>query len=102
MKKINFNQKIERAETDCVKYDGLESYFGIADAMPLWVADMDFRVPEFVETALKKKLKQKIFGYEIVSNHSLEAIIYWQKKHGLTLQKEDILFSHIFNKIFHE
>ncbi|MBI3873984.1 MAG: putative C-S lyase [Arcobacter sp.] len=88
---MNFNKKIERVETDCVKYDGLESYFGIADAMPLWVADMDFRVPEFVEIALKKKLKQKIFGYEIVSHHSIEAIIYWQKRHGLTLQKEDIL-----------
>ena len=91
LKSIDFDKKIKRFSTDSVKYDGLESYFGATDVMPLWVADMDFRVPKFVEMTLKTKLKQQIFGYEIVSDHSLEAIIYWQKRHDLTLQKENIL-----------
>ena len=90
-KSINFDKKIERLNTDCVKYDGLQSYFGVADAKPLWVADMDFAIPKFVQKGLQKKLKQQIFGYEIPSEKSFEAIINWQKRHELSLQKEDIL-----------
>ncbi|MCI0501569.1 MAG: PatB family C-S lyase [Epsilonproteobacteria bacterium] len=90
-KSINFDKKIERIGTNCVKYDGLQSYFGVTDAKPLWVADMDFATPKYLQKALKKKLKQQIFGYEIPSENSFEAIINWQKRHELDLQKEDIL-----------
>ncbi len=89
---INFDKKIDRMETDCVKYDGLQSYFGVTDAKPLWVADMDFATPKFVQKALERKLKQQIYGYEIPSSNSFEAVINWQKRHNLELQKEDILF----------
>jgi len=90
-KSINFDKKIERIGTNCVKYDGLQSYFGVTDAKPLWVADMDFAIPKFVQKGLQKKLKQQIFGYEIPSEKSFEAVINWQKRHELSLQKEDIL-----------
>jgi len=90
-KSINFDKKIERIGTNCVKYDGLQSYFGVTDAKPLWVADMDFAIPKFVQKGLQKKLKQQIFGYEIPSENSFEAIMNWQKRHELSLQKEDIL-----------
>ena len=91
-KTINFDKKIDRINTDCVKYDGLQSYFGVTDAKPLWVADMDFATPKYVQKVLKKKLGQQIFGYEIPSDKSFEAVINWQKRHNLELQKEDILF----------
>jgi len=91
-KTINFDKKIDRLDTDCVKYDGLQSYFGVVDAKPLWVADMDFATPKYVQKALKNKLKQQIFGYEIPSDKSFEAVINWQKRHNLELQKENILF----------
>ncbi len=90
-KSINFDKKIERIGTNCVKYDGLQSYFGVTDVKPLWVADMDFATPKYLQKALKKKLKQQIFGYEIPSENSFEAIMNWQKRHELSLQKEDIL-----------
>lgn len=90
-KSINFDKKIERLGTNCVKYDGLQSYFGVTDAKPLWVADMDFAIPKFVQKGLQKKLKQQIFGYEMPSENSFEAIMNWQKRHELSLQKEDIL-----------
>ena len=89
---INFDKKIDRIGTDCVKYDGLQSYFGVTDAKPLWVADMDFATPKLVQKALEKKLKQQIYGYEIPSIKSFEAVINWQKRHDLELKKEDILF----------
>lgn len=91
-KSINFNKKIERVGTNCVKYDGLESYFGVTDAKPLWVADMDFAAPKCVQKVLQKKLKQQIYGYEIPSQKSFDAVINWQKRHDLELKKEDIFF----------
>ena len=45
MNRYNFDQMIDRRNTDCVKYDGLQDVFGCTDLLPMWVADMDFRVP---------------------------------------------------------
>jgi cystathionine beta-lyase len=90
-KSINFDKHINRLGTNSVKYDGLQSYFGVTDAKPLWVADMDFATPNFVQRAIEKKLKQQIFGYENPSEKAFEAIINWQKRHDLKLKKEDIL-----------
>lgn len=49
MNRYNFDQMIDRRNTDCVKYDGLQDVFGCADLLPMWVADMDFRVPPEVQ-----------------------------------------------------
>ena len=48
----NFDEIIDRKNTDCVKYDALEKYFGEVDLQPLWVADMDFKTPEVVNNAI--------------------------------------------------
>ena len=40
----NFDQIIDRRNTSCVKYDNLANVFGSTDILPMWVADMDFRV----------------------------------------------------------
>lgn len=93
MKKYNFDEPIQREGTSCAKYDGLNHYFGVQDAQPLWVADMDFAAPKFVQKALKKKLKQQVYGYEIISKEFFEAVIFWQKRFSLQLQKEQILFT---------
>ena len=45
MNRYNFDQMIDRRNTDCVKYDGLQDVFGCADLLPMWVADMDFGFP---------------------------------------------------------
>lgn len=91
-KSVNFDKKINRHSTDCVKYDGLVEYFGTNEAKPLWVADMDFATPKHVCSGMRNKLKQQIFGYEIPSSESFNAVISWQKRHDLELQKENILF----------
>jgi len=89
---VNFDKKINRHSTDCVKYDGLVEYFGTNEAKPLWVADMDFSTPKHIRSGMRNKLKQQIFGYEIPSSESFNAVISWQKRHDLKLQKENILF----------
>lgn len=56
MKQYNFDEVIDRHGTDCLKVDFLKERFGNADLIPLWVADMDFRTPDFVVDAIKKTL----------------------------------------------
>lgn len=87
-----FDKIINRKNTNSVKYDGLPQYFGVKDAQPLWVADMDFAAPKFVQKALKKKIDQGAFGYEVLSDEFYSSVINWQKRNDLNLKKENILF----------
>ena len=77
MKQYNFDEIIERRGTDCVKFDGLKEHFGNADLLPLWVADMDFRTPDFIVDALKKRCEHELFGYTYASDEYYESIINW-------------------------
>lgn len=93
MKHYNFDEIIERRGTDCVKFDQLEQRFGNADLIPLWVADMDFRTPDFIVEALKKRCEHEIFGYTYASETYYESIINWvHYKHNWKIQKEWISY----------
>ena len=37
-----FDEPVNRVNTECIKWDNRKN-FGNADALPMWVADMDFR-----------------------------------------------------------
>ncbi len=54
----NFDQVIERADSDCEKWRHYPE-----DVLPLWVADMDFLSPEPVIRALRERVEHGIFGY---------------------------------------
>ncbi len=59
----NFDEIIERRDTDSLKYD-FAAKRGMPDGLlPLWVADMDFRTPPCVIDALMEKSAHGIFGY---------------------------------------
>jgi len=94
MKHYNFDETIQRENTDCVKYDVRKAYFGAEDVIPMWVADMDFRTPDFIIDALSKRLEHEILGYSIRGNAFNQAILNWMKKrHGWDIQQEWISFS---------
>ena len=80
MNRYNFDQMIDRRNTDCVKYDGLQDVFGCADLLPMWVADMDFRVPPEVQEAARKCCEQGIFGYTFRSDDGKDAFRNWVKQ----------------------
>ena len=42
--KYNFDEIIERRGTNSVKWDGVKNIWGRDDLLPMWVADMDFKV----------------------------------------------------------
>lgn len=59
----NFDEMIERNNTDSLKYDFAAHRGKPDDLLPLWVADMDFRTPPCVVDALTQKSAHGIFGY---------------------------------------
>lgn len=94
MKKYDFDEIIDRNGTDCIKWDGRKMIFGREDILPLWVADMDFRTPDFIVEAIKERANHEIFGYTFKSESFYQSIIGWmRRRHNWDIKKEWISFS---------
>ncbi|WP_346862331.1 PatB family C-S lyase [uncultured Draconibacterium sp.] len=94
MKKYDFDEIVPRKGTNCLKHDALETFFKSKDLLPLWVADMDFKTPDFIVEAIKKRAEHEIFGYTFRPDSYFEAIINWMKRrHNWEVKKEWISFS---------
>ncbi|MBG0858728.1 MAG: cystathionine beta-lyase, partial [Bacteroidales bacterium] len=59
----NFDEEINREGTDCIKWDLRKDVFGNINVIPMWVADMDFRTPDFIVNSLRERVNHNIYGY---------------------------------------
>jgi cystathionine beta-lyase len=92
--KTNFDIIIPRENTSCVKYDLREMFFKNPDVIPMWVADMDFKTPNFIIDAIKERLNHEILGYTFRSDAYHQSIIDWmQSRHQWNIKREWIGFS---------
>lgn len=90
----NFNEAPGRERTDCVKYDLRKETFGTEEIIPMWVADMDFKTPDFIVDALRRRLEHEIYGYSFKPDSYFNSIINWQQtRHEWRIKKEWICFS---------
>ena len=88
--KYNFDELIERRGTNCVKWDESPS----PEVIPLWVADMDFRVAPAIQKALQQRVEHGVFGYNIVPESYYEAVISWfHRRHQWDIQRSWILYT---------
>ncbi|PKO98270.1 MAG: hypothetical protein CVU14_08345, partial [Bacteroidetes bacterium HGW-Bacteroidetes-9] len=93
-KKYNFDELIERSNTASVKYDLRQLFFGKDDVIPMWVADMDFRTPDFIMNAIRERANHEILGYSIRPESYFTSLIDWLKRrHNWEIRKEWIAFS---------
>lgn len=91
----DFSTSAPRENTNAEKYVLRQKLFGTENVEPLWVADMDIDTPDFVLSAVKKRLEHPIIGYEEVPRSAFEAQAAWIKKeHGVKFEVEDLLYSH--------
>ena len=91
--KYNFDEIIDRSGTSATKMESLPK--GCPDdALPLWVADMDFACAEPILKALHERIDKKIFGYTMYdTDECLGAVLNWYKKrYGWEEQKENLFF----------
>ena len=84
----DFESVIDRTQTGSLKWD----LFG--DDVPMWVADMDFKVAPCIEKAIQKRASHPVYGYTIVQDELFEAYIsWWDRRYDFKMSKEDMLYS---------
>ena len=88
----NFDEVIERRGSSCLKYDALEERYGRADLIPLWVADMDFKTPDFIVEALRRRLDHPIFGYTMKGDYFSVLASWVEKLHGWSVKPEEMCY----------
>ena len=85
-----FDEGLYRVGTRCEKWDACRAEHG-EGTLPLWVADMDFPSPPAVQEALLRRAAHPTYGYTETAEDDDQALIdFWQRRHGLTVAREDI------------
>ncbi len=85
--KYDFDTVINRRGTDSVKWNVGKN------ELPMWVADMDFRLAPEIEKAIKKKMDHGVFGYaEIPDEWYASYINWWKTRHDFKMKKEGLVF----------
>lgn len=95
MNKDEFIKKyaVDRKNTNSVKWDTLKEKFGRDDLLPMWIADMDFKIPQVATDAMVKRIEHGEFGYSFTPDSYYDAYFKWQKKrYGIELHKEWMRF----------
>lgn len=78
--KYSFDEKVDRIGSNCLKWDLINRTYNDSEIIPLWVADMDFKVPEEIGDAIRKRLEHPIFGYSLTPPSYYKAAINWFDK----------------------
>jgi cystathionine beta-lyase len=90
--KYDFDQIISRDGTASVKYEARGNVFGKQDIIPLWVADMDFAVPEAVQRALRQRAKHPVYGYSVYPDALYTSLMLWlEQRHHWQVERESIV-----------
>lgn len=86
----NFDEIIPRRGTGSYKWDSAPA----DDAIPMWVADMDFRTAPPVIDALRRRVEHGVFGYVKVPDAYYDAVISWfSRRHGWHIERDWILYT---------
>lgn len=89
MAKYDFNQVVQRKNTNSYKWDIVTD-----DILPLWVADMDFEVAPEIKQAIIERANHGIFGYTLVPDSYYDSIIQWFKsRHNWSIDRNSIIYT---------
>lgn len=86
--KYDFQTVPQRRHTNSIKWDIKDN------ELPMWVADMDFKVAPEIVTTMKEKIDLEAFGYERVGDDYYQAIASWyQNIHHSQIKLDWMLFT---------
>jgi len=92
--RYDFDKIINRADTNCVKYDLRQQVFGNPDVLPMWVADMDFETPDFVRKAVMERAEHPVYGYHFKDDAYFQSIMGWiARRHHWGVEQEWMSFT---------
>jgi len=90
MANYNFDEIVPRRGTNCEKWDRAED----PEVLPMWVADMDFRIAPAITKVLRERVDHGVFGYTNVPKEYYEAVVNWfSRKHGWTIEPQSIIYT---------
>ncbi len=82
---MNFDEVIDRRGTNSAKWDMTEQLYGVPNdtGIGMWVADTDFRAPDFMQDALRRMMEVGVYGYFGDDRAYYEALCWWMReRHG--------------------
>ncbi|MBN1939229.1 MAG: PatB family C-S lyase [Candidatus Aminicenantes bacterium] len=74
---FDFDTILDRRGTGSLKWDYPARRLNAPEALPMWVADMDFAAPPAVTDALARRLAHGAFGYASFPESVREAVAVW-------------------------
>lgn len=94
MTAFDFDKQWARTGTGSVKWDGQRRFLGRDGVLPLWVADMDFAVPDAVAEALRARAEHPIYGYTVQPDRLCQTVVDWmRRRHGLAIEPGSVLIA---------
>ncbi|MBD5561054.1 MAG: pyridoxal phosphate-dependent aminotransferase [Clostridia bacterium] len=86
---LGFDRIIPRRSTKSLKWDKARERGVPEEALPMWVADMDFETSSYVEDALAARARHGIYGYSEPLGEYFPAVSGWmQRRHGWKPEEE--------------
>lgn len=91
--KIDFDEILNRRNTNCGKWDTMDQKYQSEDLLHLGVADMDFKAPEAIIQGFREVVEHGVFGYTDLNRQFYDSIIGWMKRrNGVGVEREQIVF----------
>jgi len=88
----DFDTPVDFKEMLSKKWNFQEQLVGTADAIPMWIADMDFRTAPCITTALNKRIQKPVYGYAGIPKSYYSALVDWFKiRHNWNIDPQTIL-----------
>lgn len=92
--KYDFDEIIDRKNSCSVKYDLAYPIYGTNDLQQMWIADMDFKTPDFILNAISERAKHPVLGYFFHTDGFYNSIINWMwNRHQWKIERDWIYFS---------
>ena len=83
----DFDSIVDRSGTFAIKWDV------DPDALPMWVADMDFKTAPEIEEAVRERAAHGVYGYTDLPDEWRAAYAgWWKKRHGLEIDPQWLVF----------
>ena len=88
--KFDFTTIYDRRGKDAMAVDAVEKIPTFQpnegfDAIPMWVADMNFATAPSVNAEIAKRIEHPLYGYYMTPDEYYDAIIHWHEtRNGVT------------------
>lgn len=90
---MNFDNEINRYNSNSLKYDFKKDKNKPDDVLPMWVADMDFKCCDEILNDMHRKINHGIFGYSKNDENYFNAIKNWYSTNFNTELKQEWLIT---------